>query len=143
MANLLADPVAFGKAVSLYDGIRSEAMRPAGAEGVRQIVGKRFALYPQPNRTPEMWAAWWEDYIRVLARLTWHALERAMQLHVESEKGEFLPKPGRLKTLATEVETAPARAASRIRRAMDAADGLDRAERIRREREAAKSRVTA
>lgn len=74
--------------------------RAAGEAGVRDVVGRRFALYPQPDRSDAEWGAWWEDYYETLADLPRVALEAAMAAYVRDPASEFLPKPGRLRDLA-------------------------------------------
>lgn len=72
----------------------------AGDEGVRAVVGRRFALYPQPDRSDGEWAAWWADYFDALADLPMVALEAAMASWVRDPDSEFMPKPGKLRDLA-------------------------------------------
>ena len=85
--------------------MKTFAMRKAGKDGVESVIGRRFVLFPQPERRPEEWAAWWADYQAVLADLPMEALETAMVSYVAGPDADFLPKPGRLRELAQTVPT--------------------------------------
>lgn len=80
--------------------LRAAATQKAGRAGVREVIGKRFALYPQPDRSDGEWVAWWADYYEALEDLSWPALEAGMAAWVQDPKSEFLPKPGKLLDLA-------------------------------------------
>jgi hypothetical protein len=71
--------------------LREAVCAPAGQAGVTAIVGRRFALFPQPDRSDGEWAAWWADYHAALEDLPAEAIEADV---------EFLPKPGKLRELA-------------------------------------------
>ncbi len=83
--------------------LKAAAKQPAGPEGVREVVGRRLALYPQPDRSDGEWAAWWADYVEALEDVPWGALEAAMAAYVREPDSEFMPKPGRLRDLARNV----------------------------------------
>lgn len=103
--------------------LRAVAEQRAGEDGVRQVIARRFATFPQPERTEEEWAAWWADYVETLADLPLACLESAMRAWVASPDAEFMPKPGKLRDLA---ETTPSRALrryQRCKRAVMMADG--------------------
>lgn len=95
----------------------AEARHPAGHAGVRDVIGRRLALFPQPQRSDGEWAAWWADYCDTLADLPHGALEAGMQAWVKQIDAEFMPKPGKLRELAM---TTPNRAAIRFDRAQAA-----------------------
>lgn len=112
-------PILQRQASEAYMPIVREARRPATEEQIRDIVGSRFALFPQPERTDEEWAVWWAEYIGALEDLTPAAIEAGMKAWVRSIDAEFMPKPGKLRELA---KTAPVtskwtRALDRISRA--------------------------
>lgn len=97
--------------------LKAAATQKAGDEGVRDVIGRRFALYQQPQRSDGEWAAWWADYYDTLADVPWQALETAMAAWVADPKSEFLPKPGKLREMAM---TTPFRAAKHFGRAQKA-----------------------
>lgn len=99
--------------------LRAAAFQECGDEGVRQVIGRRFALYPQPDRSDEEWAAWWADYLDVLGQVSWAALEAAMMSWVSNPASEFMPKPGKLLELS---RTTPNKAAKRYERCRKAVD---------------------
>lgn len=113
------DPQLRAEAVCNLPVLKAAAHQKAGREGVMEVIGKRFALYPQPNRSEGEWAAWWADYVDVLADLPWHALEAGMAAYVRDGKSEFMPKPGKLRDLAM---TTPARVALAYNRAKKVAE---------------------
>ncbi len=80
--------------------IRAAALRPATEGEIRDIIGSRFATYPQPERDTGEAAAFWADYFDALGGLTPAQIEGGMKAHVADPKSEFLPKPGRLADLA-------------------------------------------
>lgn len=88
--------------------LRAAALRPATESEVRDIIGSRFATYPQPERDTGETAAFWGDYFDALGGLTPAQIEAGMKAHVADPKSEFLPKPGRLADLARQ-STSPGR----------------------------------
>jgi hypothetical protein len=88
------------EACNMVPVLKAAALQKAGDEGVREVVGRRFALYPQPARSDEEWAAWWADYLDTLGGVPWAALEAAMAAYVADPASEFMPKPGKLLDLA-------------------------------------------
>lgn len=68
------------------------------------MLGKRFPVFPQPERSEEEWAEWWAGYTEALEGLARPALEAAMSAYVKLPDSEFFPKPGRIRELA---RTAP------------------------------------
>lgn len=89
------------EARAIIPALRAEALKPATEDQVKAIIGQRFALFPQPQRNKEEWAAWWADYIDALAGLTAPAIEAGMAAWVKSVDAEWLCKPGKLRELAT------------------------------------------
>lgn len=78
---------------------------PAGHDGVKQTIGRRFALCPQPERSEGEWAAWWADYRDALETVPLVSLEAAMRTWVQRPESQFLPKPGELRALALDSVT--------------------------------------
>lgn len=107
-----------GELIANLPVLKSAALAPAGVAGVMQTVGKRFAIYRQPERSEEEWAAFWSDYVDAVGHLSVAALEAGMQAWVNDPSSEFLPKPGKLRELA---ETTPNRAAKHYTRAQKVA----------------------
>lgn len=113
-------PILLRQAEDIAPLLRQEARRPATIDQIKAIVGSRFALFPQPERSAGEWDMWWADYLSTLEGLTPAAIEAGMAAWVRSIDAEFMPKPGKLRELAT---TTPAtskwtRAAERIRKAI-------------------------
>jgi hypothetical protein len=100
--------------------------QPAGTSGVRQVIGERFALFPQPDRSDGEWSAWWSDYFDALGDVPWGVLEEAMRRYVRSPGAEFMPKPGKLLEFCSEVVTADHRAAQRAKLALSLWDEHER-----------------
>lgn len=97
-----------GEAAMAMPALRVAALRPATEAEVRDIIGSRFATYPQPERDTGETAAFWADYFDALGGLTPAQIEAGMKAHVADAKSEFLPKPGRLADLARQ-STSPGR----------------------------------
>lgn len=81
--------------------LRQEALKPATEAEIRSIIGPRFALFPQPQRSDGEWAAWWAEYFDALDGLTAPAIEAGMAAWVKSPEAEWMVKPGKLRELAT------------------------------------------
>lgn len=90
-----------GEARMARPALRQEALKPATQDEIRAIIGPRFALFPQPQRTDGEWAAWWAEYFDALEGLTPYAVEAGMAAWVKSPEAEFMAKPGKLRELAT------------------------------------------
>jgi hypothetical protein len=121
------------KQIGAYMAIREEARAAlpalkavaewkAGEDGVRAVVSKRFALYPQPERNEGEWAAWWDDYIDVLSDVPLACLEAAMRAWVARPGSQFLPKPGELHELAYKTVSKSLRRYQRAKRALHMID---------------------
>lgn len=119
MALIRADDGLLAECQVLAEPLRQEALRGAGPEGVKLVIGRRFLLYPQPLRSEAEWALWWDDYVETLADMPAEALERAMRLWIARPEAEFLPRPGELLALAREQPTQAARRAHRARLALE------------------------
>ena len=89
---LLAEANRISEALDAHAGV------PAGVAGVMDVIGRRFALYRQPERTQAEAQAWWEAYSDVLADVPLGSLEAAMIAWLRTG-AEFLPKPGQLLAL--------------------------------------------
>ncbi|RAK51606.1 hypothetical protein [Phenylobacterium soli] len=98
----------------ILPALREQAERRADQEGIRAVVGRRFATYPQPERNEGEWAAWWRDYYDALTGLSLASLEAAMREWIKRSDSQFLPKPGELRELALRT---PSRALQRYQRA--------------------------
>lgn len=130
MAEIASSPALVREARQALPALRAYATQKAGPLGVREVIGRRFALYPQPERSPGEWTEWWSDYHEALDDCSLAGLEAAMAAYVRSPDSEFMPKPGKLLELARTVENSPAGAYARARRAVEQAE-RDLAERHR------------
>lgn len=101
------EPSLLAEAERHLGGLREDVYRPTLPEEMKLILGQRFAVFPQPERAPSEWAAWWADYTDALSDLSAPALEAAMASYVKEPDAEFFPKPGRIRELA---KTVPNRA---------------------------------
>ncbi len=110
---IAADPAIHAEAKRVWPALRELAIAPAGEAGVMRPVAKRFALFPQPERTEPEWRAWWSAYVDALSDLPEAAIELALQAYVREPDAEFLPKPGRIRDLARQARTPAAIAAER------------------------------
>lgn len=102
--------------------LKAVAEWKAGEDGVRAVLSKRFALYPQPDRNEGEWAAWWDDYIEVLGDVPLACLEAAMRAWVARPGSQFLPKPGELHELAFKTVSKSLRRYQRVKRALHLID---------------------
>lgn len=110
-------PALVSEVRSALPALKHAALAKSGEEGVRRVLSRRFAMYPQPQRNEEEWACWWADYYDVLADVALASLEAAMRAYVAMPDSEFMPKPGRLKELAF---LTPCKSLSRYMRATKA-----------------------
>jgi hypothetical protein len=124
MRGILASPALIAEARAVLPALRHVATAKAGVDGVRKVIARRFATYPQPQRNEEEWAYWWADYIDTLADLSLASLEAGMRQYVADPSSEFMPKPGRLRELAF---NAPCRSLLRYQRASRALQAADEA----------------
>ena len=66
---------------------------------VRNVIGRRFETYPQPQRSDAQWAAWFADYYDALSDQPGAAIEAGMRQWVRTDTTGFMPKPGQLLAL--------------------------------------------
>ena len=102
------------EAKSALPALKAIADAKAGRVGVKAVIGRRLATYPQPQRTEGEWDAWWGDYFDVLEDVALASLEAGMRAYVALPDSEFMPKPGKLRELAF---SAPCRSLTRVHRA--------------------------
>lgn len=105
--------------------LKAVAEHKAGEDGVRAVIGRRFALYPQPERDDGEWAAWWADYFDALADVPLACLEAAMRAWVQRPDAQFMPKPGELRDLAHRTPSRTLQRYQRAKRAIQIADNRD------------------
>jgi hypothetical protein len=98
---ILQSPALHRECIDLLPQLEAHIV-PAGAEGVKSVLGKLFAIFPQPDRSASEWAAWWEAYLEDLAGFPLWALEAAARDYRRDAKSEFFPKPGPLRELANQ-----------------------------------------
>lgn len=96
-------PILRREAEETIPALREAALTTASHDQIRSIIGKRFALFQQPERTDGEWAAWWAAYFDALSDLTPFAVEAGMAAWVRQPEAEFMCKPGRLRELAMTV----------------------------------------
>lgn len=101
------------------------ARRPAGEEGLKSIVKRRFQIYPQPVRADFEWAEFWRDYNTACATISPEALEAAMKRWVKLPTSQFLPKPGELRTMALAEPTEASGRYNRLQQAVRDASALE------------------
>lgn len=127
MAGVLAEsPTLQTELATGITGLMRTATDRAGNEGVRQVIARRFAIYPQPQREEGEWSEWWAAYFDVLADTPLASLEAGMRAYVADPTSEFIPKPGKLKALAA---TTPTRSMIRYNRAREAVEAIAQMER--------------
>lgn len=112
--HIATNPVLRHELEMVYGRILREAKDRAGDEGVKAVIGRRFVLYPQPQRSEGEWVAWWGEYYTLLSDLPLASLEAAMRAWTARPDSEFLPKPGKVRELAL---STPTRALKRLQRA--------------------------
>lgn len=118
VSEISGDPVLFHEAQRALPALHDYAVGRAGEHGVKAVIGRRFALYPQPQRSDGEWAMWWADYHEVLADTPMCALEAAMAAYVKQSDSEFMPKPGKLLELAKMTPNRGAQAYTRAKLAV-------------------------
>lgn len=119
VAAIAANPILLTEAARALPALKAKATEPAGYAGVRRVIGRRFAVFPQPERSDGEWAEFWADYTDVLGDLTEGAVEAAMAAWVRLPDAEFLPKPGKLLDLARTTPNRAVRSYERAKAAMD------------------------
>jgi hypothetical protein len=89
-------PILRSEATMALPALKAFAMRPAGPDGVRSVVGPRFATFAPPNLSDGEWEAWWSDFEAVCGDITEERLEAGMLAYIRTG-AQFLPKPGELR----------------------------------------------
>ena len=95
-----ASPSLRAEAREAIPALRQAALAPSTEEQIKAIISQRFALFPQPSRNDQEWAAWWADYFDALAGLPAPSVEAGMAAWVKLPDSEFMCKPGKLLELA-------------------------------------------
>jgi hypothetical protein len=119
---IVASPRLLEEARVALPSLKHTATAKAGEAGVKAVIGRRLATYPQPARSEGEWNAWWADYFDVLSDVALASLEAAMRAYVALPDSEFMPKPGRLRELAF---ITPCRSLGRYQRALRAVQVAD------------------
>lgn len=114
VAGIVANPALHAEAKALLPILKARTAA-AGIDGVAHVIVRRFATFPQPDRTPEEWEAWWEDYYDALSDMPIDALEAAMKAYIRSPGAEFMPKPAKLRELASKVGSTAIKAYTRAK----------------------------
>lgn len=118
-ADIANSPVLLAEVRRHLPSLQAIAKWPAGTAGVMRVIGSRFGLFPQPERSEEEWESWWGDYRDALQDIPLPALEAAMVEWVRKPDAQFLPKPGELRYMALQTQTREALAYQRARQAVD------------------------
>lgn len=116
VAGIVANPGLHAEATALLPFLK-DATAPAGDDGVAHVIGRRLQTFPQPVRSPEEWAAWWLDYYEALSDMPLDALEAGMKAFIRSPGAEFMPKPSKLRELASRAGSVAIIAYSRAKQA--------------------------
>lgn len=95
-----ASDILVKEARAIIPELRQAALAPATEDQIKATISQRFALFPQPQRNPAEWAAWWADYFDALAGLPAPSVEAGMAAWVKLPDSEFMCKPGKLLDLA-------------------------------------------
>lgn len=91
-----------GEAAMMLPVLRQAALRPATMDEIQMILKPRFeTLGVKTDRTPEQWAVWWADYADALEGLPAAAIEAGIRAYLKQPGAEFMPKPGKLRELAS------------------------------------------
>jgi hypothetical protein len=98
--------------------LKADAERPAGKAGVARVIGRRLSTYPPREMSEGAWAAWWADYHDACGDIPEGALEAGMKAWIKAPESDFLPKPGRLRSLALNASTPAAVAYERAKAAV-------------------------
>lgn len=119
---IIEAPELLAEARAALPALKAVAEHKAGTDGVKAVIGRRLAIYPQPPRSEAEAAAWWADYYDVLSDVALASLEAGMRQYVADPSSEFMPKPGKLRELAF---LAPCRSLGRYYRAKRAVQMAD------------------
>jgi hypothetical protein len=110
--------------------LRHAASIEAGEAGVMSVLTAAFVHFPQPQRTPEEWAIFWQGYVNTCGHLSQPALLAGMQTWLADPSSQFLPKPGELRHLATQTPTEAHQLVAKARDVLDAVRAEQTRERI-------------
>jgi hypothetical protein len=116
MNELARSPALLAEAQRFAHALTDRA-RPASRERIAQVISRRFATFPQPNRSDEEWREFWADYFHALKDVPAESLEAGMREWVGTDTSGFLPKPGQLAALCRREAEPLWKAASRARKA--------------------------
>lgn len=97
---IAADPDLAMECLGVLPILKALAITPATPEMVMVILRRRFAVYPQPDRTEGAWTEWWSAYLSALKDCSEPAIEAAMDAYVKLSESDYFPKPGRIFALA-------------------------------------------
>lgn len=100
VAGIVANPALHAEAKELFPALKAQAA-PAGDDGIAKVIMSRFATFPQPQRSVDEWRTWWLDYYEALSGVPLDALEAGMKAWVARADAEFMPKPGKLREMAS------------------------------------------
>jgi hypothetical protein len=114
---ILAVPALVDEVVAAYPAIMA-SVAPGGDRSVRGVVMRRYAIYPQPDRSDAEEAAFQADYFDALSDLPAEALEAGMRAWIKRPDARFLPKPGELRAMALDAGVKLYTAASRAKTVM-------------------------
>jgi hypothetical protein len=94
------DPALLAEARAILPALERTAKLKAGHEGVKAVIGRRFALYPQPPRSEAEGLRGGRTTSTCWPDVQLASLEAAMRAYVADPDSEFMPKPGKLRELA-------------------------------------------
>jgi hypothetical protein len=121
---LVDSPALLAEAGNVLPVLHAASQRGAGLEGLKQVIERRYQIYPQPARATFEWDDFWAAYLDCCGTLTTASLEGAMQRWVADPASQFLPKPGQLRDLALKTPTVAAARYLRLQRSVHAAREL-------------------
>jgi hypothetical protein len=113
--------------------LRQEAMTEAGEAGVMQVLTAAFVHFPQPKRSPEEWAVFWQGYVTTCGHLSQAAITAGMAKWLADPESKFLPKPGELRHLSTQTPTEAHHILMKARAVLEAVRAEESAERIQQD----------
>jgi hypothetical protein len=105
-------------------------MSESGEPGVMSVVTAAFVHYPQPKRSPEEWAVFWQGYVGACGHLSRAALEAGMVRWLNDPQSRFLPMPGELRALAAQTPTEAHQVLNKARAILDAVSAEESRQRL-------------
>lgn len=136
IALIAQSPALVDECLAVLPAFINAELRPASEAEIMEALGRRFALFPQPDRSDAEWSAWWGEYFDALDGLSLLSLEAGMRAWVREPDAEFMPKPGRLRELAKTAPVMESKICYRMKsvvRAYEQAQAIARTERCRLE----------